>query len=312
MIRRFAFLALVLGAACHGKHGDAYKFATLVARGDRACATMKDGSVRCWGKTGARGDRKPTVVEGLTGASKVCVAGDAVCALGKDGRASCLGTTVEHAGDLACSTNRACAIADGKVLCWTAHRTPAPVQGTNGATSIAVGEATACAILVDGSVSCWADGDAALVAGLTASAIAIGGRHTCAVTKEQTVACFGANDDGELGSGDQASATPVAVPGVVGATAIACGEHHSCARVSDGAIFCWGKNDVHQSRLAPSLTAPPTRVDGLYEADGVALGDDFTCALMQDGWVRCFGVNDWGQLGDGTTEIRNVPTPITL
>jgi alpha-tubulin suppressor-like RCC1 family protein len=49
---------------------------------------------------------------------------------------------------------------------------------------------------------------------------------------------------------------------------------------------------------------------GLYESESVAAGDDFTCVRMSDGWLRCFGVNDWGQLADGTTEIRNVPTPI--
>jgi alpha-tubulin suppressor-like RCC1 family protein len=76
-------------------------------------------------------------------------------------------------------------------------------------------------------------------------------------------------------------------------------------------VHCWGKNDVHQAGVVavPHLLTH-TLVSGLYEAESVAAGDDFTCVRMKDDWVRCFGVNDWGQLADGTTELRNVPTPI--
>ena len=129
---------------------------------------------------------------------------------------------------------------------------------------------------------------------------------------DETIACFGSDDDGELGDGrHEQSATPRKVQNVNIAQQVSCGAHHTCARMGDSTVHCWGKNDVHQAGLSSTLTVQtPTLVPGLYESTGVVAGDDFTCVRMQDGWLRCFGVNDWGQLADGTHEIRNVPNPI--
>ncbi|MDR1300709.1 MAG: hypothetical protein LBK50_03310, partial [Candidatus Nomurabacteria bacterium] len=41
----------------------------------------------------------------------------------------------------------------------------------------------------------------------------------------------------------------------------------------------------------------------------VALGGEFSCGIS-DGKVFCWGRNDYGQLGDGTTTNRLVPTPV--
>jgi alpha-tubulin suppressor-like RCC1 family protein len=54
----------------------------------------------------------------------------------------------------------------------------------------------------------------------------------------------------------------------------------------------------------------PERVQGIYEGTGIVMGGDTRCAVMKDGWLRCWGPNDKGQLADGTTEARSVPTPI--
>jgi alpha-tubulin suppressor-like RCC1 family protein len=35
-----------------------------------------------------------------------------------------------------------------------------------------------------------------------------------------------------------------------------------------------------------------------------------TCATKTDGTLWCWGWNDYGQLGDGTTTNRPVPTPV--
>ncbi len=40
----------------------------------------------------------------------------------------------------------------------------------------------------------------------------------------------------------------------------------------------------------------------------LAAGGDNTCAVAQDGAPRRWGGNDVGQVGDGTTAYRNVPT----
>jgi alpha-tubulin suppressor-like RCC1 family protein len=40
----------------------------------------------------------------------------------------------------------------------------------------------------------------------------------------------------------------------------------------------------------------------------VAVGDGHACARLADGSVACWGANESGQLGDGTTLDRHLPT----
>lgn len=305
---RWSFVALVLLASCRGKHGDAYKVQELVARGERACAAMKDGSVRCWGREDGRPRYTPTPVPGLAGATSVCAADGFTCALSAAGIVTCTdGTRAEGVTAMDCAAHRLCVIAGGSVRCGSPLT---EVPGTGGATSIAVGPTSTCAVLQGGRAKCWGQLDAVLASGV--KSMCVGGEHACAVLEDETAVCFGSNDDGQLGTGDlTSSATPKPVLGVNIATQIACGAHHTCARMGDSTVHCWGRNDVHQSAVVPGLhVLEQTLVPGLYEAESVAAGDDFTCVRMKDDWVRCFGVNDWGQLADGTSEIRNVPTPI--
>lgn len=324
---RLLFLFAMLVACRRAKHGDAYKMEQVDARGARACAAMRDGTVRCWGRYGDTSDRTPTLISGMTNAAKVCVAENGVCALGRDGKvSSCMGQTIAGASDLACTALRACAITNGKVLCWAENVPPREMPGTEGAKSVAMGGHTGCAILGDGSLECWGAGtrgqlgngafedhdDPVLVPNVHAKAVSVGEEHTCAVLDDETLACFGSNDDGQLGDGTlDSSAKPRKVENVTIAQQVSCGSHHTCARMGDSTVHCWGRNDVHQAGLSTqAVVMTPTLVPGLYESTAVIAGDDFTCVRMQDGWLRCFGVNDWGQLADGTREIRNVPNPI--
>jgi len=322
---RWLFVLLVLLAGCHRKHGDAYKMEQVSAQGSRACAAMKDGTVKCWGRKGNESQLVPAVAEGMSNVAKVCVADDFQCGMMRDGKLTCA-----HLGgvtDIVCGSKHVCAISGGIVFCFERDQPPREIPGTTGATAIAAGGGTTCGLFEGGTVKCWGAGKRGqlgngafedkdtpqLVAGLHAKNLCVGGEHTCAVLEDETMACFGSDDNGELGDGNsEQSATPRKVQNVNIAQQVSCGTHHTCARMGDSTVHCWGKNDVHQAGSAPAPEiAVPTLVQGLYESTAVVCGNDFTCVRMQDGWLRCFGVNDWGQLADGTHDIRNVPNPIT-
>jgi hypothetical protein len=87
---------------------------------------------------------------------------------------------------------------------------------------------------------------------LTARAIGAStvGGHTCALLDDGSVTCWGRNDYGQLGNGSTInSAVPVAVFGITSATAIAVGGLHTCALLDDGSVTCWGRNDYGQLGL---------------------------------------------------------------
>ena len=139
---------------------------------------------------------------------------------------------------------------------------------------------------------------------LNAVAIDAGASHTCAVVDDGTISCWGRADLGQLGNGSflYTSAVPLTVTGLTDAVAIAAGWSHSCALLDDGTARCWGRNDLGQLGNGHRTNSNvPVTVTGLTDAVAITAGGNHTCALLDDGTARCWGYNDYGQLGNGTT-----------
>ena len=80
--------------------------------------------------------------------------------------------------------------------------------------------------------------------GRTAVAISSGGLHTCAILDDGSVSCWGSGSNGPLGNGGTSNLntpTPTSSLGI-GRTAVAIssGLDHTCAILDDGTVSCWG------------------------------------------------------------------------
>lgn len=239
-----------------------------------------------------------------------------------------------------------CAInATGGVECWgdniagqlgdgsTVDRaTPvAVVDLEDDVAAIATGGSHTCALTMTGGVKCWGanisgqlgDGGGAdstipvPVVGLPdgVAAITAGTYHTCALTIEGGVKCWGANNHGQLGSGEtQGATTPVDVIGLAsGIAAISAGHHHTCALTMQGGIKCWGGNVDGQVGNGSTVyaVATPADVEGFDAgAVGIAAGGAHTCAVTVIGGVLCWGRNMSGQLGNGN--MTGSPIPVAV
>ena len=135
---------------------------------------------------------------------------------------------------------------------------------------------------------------------------------SCALGDDGSVWCWGANDQGQLGTGTTLLSTiPLAVTGVTTATTISLGRSSACAVLDNGGVRCWGSNDYGQLGDGTTVDrSTPVDVSGITTAVGVAVGNGFSCALLADHTVSCWGLNHLGQLGDGTTESRPIPSPV--
>ncbi len=134
--------------------------------------------------------------------------------------------------------------------------------------AIATGAAHTCALLADGTLTCWgsnargqlglshtnAIGDTespsglgAVTLGAVAVGVAAGGDHTCALLEGGDVKCFGWGAFGQLGLGSTSNVgdneTPASVSTVdLGAhvATLALGARHSCALLVTARWICWG------------------------------------------------------------------------
>lgn len=79
----------------------------------------------------------------------------------------------------------------------------------------------------------------------------------------------------------------------------------SLAITSDGRMFYWGPSD----NGAATLTEIFTEFGPWKE---VKSGETHFCVIAQNNKVLCWGENDAGQLGNGTIESSDTPTPIAL
>ncbi|MEM7126198.1 MAG: C13 family peptidase [Chloroflexota bacterium] len=289
------------------------------------CALTTNGGARCWGGDGSgqigngttASVPAPVDVNGLTGGVAALVAGaHHTCALVVTGGVKCWGK------------NSVGQIGDGTLL---SRSSPTDVSGLGSAvTAISAGFGNTCAVMSSGGVKCWGDniygqlGDGGAISsnvpidgtGLISDVLTIstGGTHSCAIKSGGGVYCWGGNDRAQLGDGTKSGrSTPVSVNNLSsGTSTIDLGTNHTCALTIAGSLLCWGDNIYGQlgdgtktDRTVPSpVNSLSTGVTAL------SVGGDHACALTSAGGVKCWGRNSDGQLGDGTSESRTVPTDV--
>lgn len=234
--------------------------------------------------------------------------GDHFCGLDADARLRCIERRWDRAGWV---------FAPGGLD----ERAEDTVQFSPGAQRAVRGGTLTCALRADARVECaWREGEAAgfgpvgLVAGVEgAVSVAAGYAFACARLATGRVRCWGANTNGELGSGCAAGASAlfgcrrieaegeptdarrasVEVPGIEGAVDLALGSATACVVGSDGDVMCWGHecyrpHDYSDRGSRGNIITPtPAPISGVA---ALAAGPSCRfCATRADGSVACFG-----------------------
>ena len=264
----------------------------ISAAQDYTCARLDTGAVKCWGTgtlgrlgtgdTTTRGDQPGEMGDALPavdlGTGRTAIALDTsatsahTCAILDDNSLKCWGYNIS--GPLGLGDNESRGDQPGEM----GDNLPAVSLGTGRtATAVTVGDTSTCALLDNGSVKCWGNGNSGLGLGITTNrgdgpgemgdalpVVALGtgrtatrlekeGSTTCATLDDATLKCWGFNGSGQLGLGD--TSTRGNVPGQMGdalptvnlgtgrtAAVISGGVSHRCAILDDGTLKCWGFN----------------------------------------------------------------------
>ena len=186
---------------------------TSISVGDAHTCAVSDGGVSCWGLNNfgqlGRGPvsntpyLSPVPVPGLSNVKAVIAGYAHTCALMADGGVDCWGDNAN--GQVGNGTFGPDVLA------------PTPVQSLPSAVAVAAGSSHTCALLTDGGVDCWGDGEYGQVgngttapevttptpAALSGSAIGVvaGANHSCALFASGDVQCWGWDGFGQLGLG---------------------------------------------------------------------------------------------------------------
>jgi alpha-tubulin suppressor-like RCC1 family protein len=291
----------------------------LVAAPGHTCALLVSGEVACWGggigpvvggmRTSVKQPRKiPGILDAIdiaTGLYHTCVARS-----------------------------------DGKVLCWgwdsngelgggaqpTVDDEPVLVPKLDDVVALASRANHTCARRRDGHVLCWGKNDegqlgraadwntmgfAKRVEGVVqvpdlADAAEIVTSHTrsCARRTNGRVVCWGEPLPGvPPGPRNGLQGFPE-VSDAVGLAA----DFVTCAIRANGEALCFG--GMAHGSIGPGGPPPPRRALAAKDITSLALGGAAECAATRGGSVVCWGEGVSGELGDGTTQPHDAPTPV--
>ena len=302
---------------------------------NHACAVHNSGVVACWGSNsrGQLGNKSstdsstPTVVVQSSGAAisgfvDVAVGDSHSCALKSDGTVWCWGSNDQ--GQLG-NNDYSFTATTGAVQTLVAH-----------ARSLAAGHNHACAVLTDGTASCWGSDDfgesgyyadptvnhskppyswvGSVVGASNLKAISVNGDNSCALSAAGQITCWGRNDFGQLGgtiTGD-GSYVPIPINLNQNAVAISTGAGTTCATLDNGQVYCWGDNlggeagdatstaytaaNPHLVALAAKAMAEPPMASSTAYSSCALNGSNNSGQPS----AKCWGFNGDGEVGDGS------------
>lgn len=310
----------------------------VTAGWQHTCALHEGGSVSCWGNNrqgqlgnGAEppdfeepsfdpseiemGSSVPVAVKDITDSAAIDAGFSHTCALHNNGRVSCWGE------------NSLGQLGNGESGEEALSLVPVSVSGIADATDIATGSRHSCALLSDGTISCWGNNyfgqlgngesgreffytdtsDGFVFSDLPVQVpgiddaidVAAGSSHTCAIHGDSSVSCWGSNRYGQLGYGSTGfgrhSVTPQKVEGIEGIVALATGGVRTCVLHKIGTVACWGRGG------GPTSDDPESILEVVTNAVSIDAGGSHSCVIREDMTVLCWGFNTSGQLGNGET-----------
>lgn len=300
------------------------------------CGIAVGGTVYCWGQR-PFGANQPALGWGLTPsytplqfpvgpAQSVGVGESFGCALTMLRRVECWGQN--YFGQLGVPRDTL-TLGDFKI-----GTVPTPENMT----AIAVGDGHACALDGDGRAWCWGrsgegqlgttqedqacgfeyrclPAPARVTGDLRFAAIAAGWLHTCAIALDGAAWCWGANDQGQLGTGDLVdSREPRRAALGLTFTALALGILHSCGLTVAGAIYCWGRGKEGElgDGTFTEIATTPVQVQSSAAFKSISAGGLNTCAVQVNGPAMCWGDGTFHQLGRGLDQAAAAsPTQVS-
>ena len=305
-------------------------FDRITGGGAHTCALTSAGQAYCWGHNadGRLGDStyvlplRPVAVLPLGGIAftQIDAGNGHTCGLDGAGQAWCWGANIS--GQVGDST-----INNYRISPTATH------QGSLVFTQVSAGASHTCALNGSGQAYCWGyDGDGALgngspfggrtpqtvvQGGVTFASISSNYSHSCGLTAAGQAYCWGENGWGQVGDSTVVDRNaPVAVHQPAGVTfaSITTGFNHTCAVDTGGNGWCWGEDASQQlgngagaaDRIPTAVTMP-----GGVSFAFATVDASKSCALDTIGQAWCWGKNTYGQVGDGTTTTRSVPTAVS-